>query len=44
MQQYMLISIKDVVDEPVDDGGFADCLVTQKYNFVFEEGWDCAFG
>lgn len=33
----MLIAIKNIVDEPVDDGGFADGLIAQEYNFVFEE-------
>jgi hypothetical protein len=31
---YMLIAIKNVVDESIDDGRFTDCLVSQKYDLV----------
>ena len=33
----MLIAIENIVDEPVDDGGFADSLIAQEYNFVLEK-------
>jgi hypothetical protein len=31
---YMLIAIKNVVDESIDDGRFTDCLISQKYDLV----------
>ena len=36
--EYMFVAVEDVVDEAVDDGGLADCLVAQKHDLVFEEG------
>lgn len=34
----MLVAVEDVVDETVDDRGFADGLVAQEDDLVFEEG------
>ena len=39
---YMLITIKDVVDESIDDGGFTDSLIAQEDNFVLKEGRNAA--
>ena len=39
----MLIAIEYVVDETVYDGGFADCLVAQKDDFVLEQWGNAAF-
>ena len=33
----MVLEIKDVVDEAIDDGGLADGLIADKDNFVLEE-------
>jgi len=40
----MLVAIKNIVDEAVDDGRLADRLITQKYYFVFEKRWDGSLG
>ncbi len=40
----MFIAIEDVVDEAVDDGGLADCLVAEEDDLVLEEGRDGALG
>ena len=38
----MFVAIEDVVDEAVDDGGFPDCLIAEKDDFVFEKRGDGA--
>lgn len=38
----MLVAIENIVDEAVDDGGFAHGLVSQEDYLVFEEGRDGA--
>ena len=40
----MLVSIEDIVDESVNNGGLAHSLVSQEDDLVFEEGRDGAFG
>lgn len=40
----MFVAVKDVVDETVDDGGLAHCLVAQKDDLVLEEWRDGALG
>jgi hypothetical protein len=40
---YMLVAIKNVVNEAVDDGGFADSLIPQEYDFIFEKGRNAPF-
>ena len=39
----MLVAIENVVNESIDDGWFAHCLVAQKYDFVLQEGRNAAF-
>jgi hypothetical protein len=36
----MLVAVEDVVDEAVDDGGLAHCLVAQEDDLVFQQGRD----
>jgi hypothetical protein len=36
----MFVAVEDVVDEAVDDGGLAHCLVSQEHDFVFKERGD----
>lgn len=40
----MLIAVEYVVDEAIDDGGLAYCLVAQEDNFIFEQGRDRTLG
>ena len=41
--EYMLVSIENVVDESIDDGGFTDGLIAQKYDLVLQQRWDATF-
>ncbi len=34
---YMFTAIKNIVDEPVYDGRFSNCLVSQKCDFILEQ-------
>ena len=36
----MIVSIENIVDEAIDNGWLSDCLVTEEYDFVFEQWWD----
>jgi len=36
----MFIAVENIVDETVDDGGFAYCLVSEEDDLVFKEGRD----
>ena len=40
--EYMLVAIENVVNEPVDDWRLSDCLVAQKNDLVLEKGWNAA--
>ncbi len=40
----MLVAVEDVVDEAVDDGGFAHSLVAQEDDLVLEQWGDGALG
>ena len=42
--KYMLIAVKYIVDESIDDGRLANCLVSQEDYFVLQKRRDCAFG
>ena len=37
---YMVVAIEDIVDESIDNGGFADGLVPEEHNFILQKGRD----
>ena len=40
---YMFIAVKYVVDESIDDGGLADCLIPKKDYLVLQQWRNRAF-
>lgn len=40
MSEYMFVAIEDIVDESVDDGRLANCLISQENDLVFEQRRD----
>ena len=40
---YMFIAVKYVVDESIDDGGLADCLIPQEDYLVLQQWRNRAF-
>jgi hypothetical protein len=39
---YVLVAIKYIVNESVDNGRFAYCLIAEKDDLIFKQGWDAA--
>ena len=38
----MLVAIENIVDESINYGGFANCLIAQEDDLVLEQGWNAA--
>lgn len=36
----MFVAVEDIVDESVDNGGLANCLISQEHDLVFEQRRD----
>lgn len=39
----MLVAIEDIIDKSVDNGGLANCLISEEDYLVFEDRRDCVF-